>query len=185
MMSHLQYLALSAALLVLAGCTTTVNVDYDQDTNFSALKTFQLETKPIKIADDPRLDSPLVQQRVVNAIRTGFINKGLREDTGQADVRISYRIDIKQEIESDTSGVSVGVGTFSRNVGIGFGYGFPASDVESYDRIILTIDLHRTDNTLLWRGSDSRRLVSGSTPQSNTRLINELVDAILEHYPPR
>lgn len=184
-MSRLPYLALSVALLVLVGCTTTVNVDYDQDTNFSALKTFRLETKPIKIADDPRLDSPLMQQRVVEAIRTGFINKGLREATDQADVRISYRIDIKQEIESDSSGVSVGMGTFSRNVGVGFGFGFPTSDVESYDRMILTIDLHRADNTLLWRGSDNRRLTSGSTPQSNTKLVNDLVEAILKTYPPR
>jgi len=184
-MYRLPRLALPVMLLMLTACGTTVNVDYDQATDFRALKTFNLITTPIKIADDPRLDSPLMQQRVVSAIQSAFTSKGLRPDSGQPDVRISYRIDVKQEIESDPSGVTVGIGTFSRNVGIGFGYGFPASDVESYDRVILTIDLHSPDDKLLWRGSDSRRLESGSTPESNTRLINDLVEAILDKYPPR
>jgi len=178
----------SFTLLLLSGlitaCGTTVNVDYDQSADFATLKTFNLDKNPIKVSDDPRINSPLVQQRVTAAIREALQQKGLHA-AGQADVRVSYRIDVKQEIESDQSGVSVGIGTFSRNVGIGFGYGFPAADVESYDQIRLTIDLQRPDGPLLWRGSDTRRLEAGSTPEKNTRLINELVQSILETYPPR
>lgn len=171
-------------LTLVTGCGTTVNVDYDPSTNFGALKTFELDTAPVKISDDPRIDSSLMQQRVVTAIRDQLKTKGLNA-ASPANVRVSYRIDVKQEIESDTSGVSVGVGTFSRNVGIGFGYGFPATDVESYDQMLLTIDLHSPEGKLLWRGSDTRRLESGSTPEKNNRLINELVEAILEKFPPR
>lgn len=178
----------SFALLLLSGlitaCGTTVNVDYDQSADFAAVKTFNLDKTPSKISDDPRINSPLVQQRVTAAIRDTLQQKGLRA-AGQGDVRVSYRIDVKQEIESDQSGVSVGIGTFSRNVGIGFGYGFPAAEVESYDQIRLTIDLQRPDGQLLWRGSDTRRLQAGSTPEKNTQLINELVQSILETYPPR
>jgi len=103
-MYRLPRLALPVMLLMLTACGTTVNVDYDQATDFRALKTFNLITTPIKIADDPRLDSPLMQQRVVSAIQSAFTSKGLRPDSGQPDVRISYRIDVKQEIESDPSG---------------------------------------------------------------------------------
>lgn len=179
-----RYLGLLLTALLLGACSSTVNVDYDQGYNFTALKTFTLQEEPEKIDDDPRLDTPMMQQRLVNAIRVGLRQGGLRE-AQPADVRVSYRLDIKQEIESDASGVSVGVGTFSRNVGVGFGYGFPASEVESYDRLVLTIDLHGSDtDTLLWRGSDSRRLYAGSTPESSTKLVNELVEAILKKFPP-
>ncbi len=182
-MSALRRFVLLLVSLSLVACGTTVNIDYDQSINFAAIHSFKLETQPVKISDDPRIDSSLMQQRVVTAIREALNRKGLQA-APTPDVRVSYRIDVKQEIESDPSGVSVGVGTFSRNVGIGFGYGFPAADVESYDSIILTIDLHSPDDKLLWRGSDSRRLTSGSTPQKSNRLINDLVAAILERYPP-
>ncbi|MDY6978331.1 MAG: DUF4136 domain-containing protein [Pseudomonadota bacterium] len=183
MKSNLRRWILLFVSLQLVACGTTVNVDYDQATDFAALRSYELQTRPVKISDDPRIDSSLMQQRVVTALRETLSQKGLRASP-KADVRVSYRIDVKQEIETDASGVSVGVGTFSRNVGIGFGYGFPAADVESYDRIILTIDFHNPADKLLWRGSDSRRLTSGSTPETLTRLVNELVTAILERYPP-
>ncbi|MDR9435343.1 MAG: DUF4136 domain-containing protein [Thiohalophilus sp.] len=182
-MSALRGFILLLVSLQLVACSTTVNVDYDQSIDFATIRNFKLETKPIKISDDPRIDSSLMQQRVVTAIREVLTRKGL-QTSPTPDVHVSYRIDVKQEIESDPSGVSVGVGTFSRNVGIGFGYGFPAADVESYDRIILTIDFHNPADKLLWRGSDSRRLTSGSTPETLTRLVNDLVEAILERYPP-
>jgi hypothetical protein len=168
---------------LISACGTTVNVDYDPGTNFAAIKSYNLADTPSKVSDDPRIDSPLVQERIAQALHSALQQKGLRT-ASPGDIQVRYRIDVKQEIESDPSGVTVGVGTFSRNVGIGFGYGFPA-DVESYDRMVLTIDLQRPDGTLLWRGSDSRRLDSGSTPEKNTRLINELVQSILETYPPR
>ena len=181
--SRLRLPALGLLALLVSACGTTVNVDYDTSTNFAAIKSYSLETKPIKISDDPRIDNHLMQQRVVSAIHSNLQAKGLRAST-PADARVTYRIDLKQEIESDRSGISVGVGTYSRNVGVGFGYGFPASDVESYDQMRLTIDLLRPDGSLLWRGSDTRRLYAGSTPEKSTELINDLVESILKEDPP-
>lgn len=182
--SRLRVVLVPLLMMALAACGTTVNVDYDQTTNFQKLRSYTLDEQPVKIADDPRLDSPLFRQRLVEALHTHLQARGLRP-ASPADLRVSYRIDVKQEIESDPSGVSVGIGTYSRNVGIGFGYGFPVSDVESYDLMVLTIDMHGPDDRLLWRGSDTRRLEAGSTPEKSTRLINELVESILKYYPPK
>lgn len=184
-MNPFRHFILLIVPFLVASCASTVNVDYDQSFNFSKLKTYKLQSKPVKISDDPRLNSPLMQQRVVNAIQTGLRSKGLRSDEKDPDVSVTYRIDTKQEIESDRSGVSVGIGTFSRHVGVGVGYDFPGPDVESYDRVVLTIDMvEPKSGKLIWRGSDSRRLYAGSTPESNTKLVNELVEEILKKFPP-
>jgi len=184
-MNRIRHLVLLIVPFFIVSCASTVNVDYDQTYNFATVKTFSLQSQPAKISDDPRLNSPMMQQRVVSAIQAGFQAKGLRSHDQAPDVRITYRIDVKQEIESDRARVSMGIGTYSRHVGVGVGYGFPASDVESYDSMVLTIDMTVPQTgKLIWRGSDSRRLYTGSTPESNTKLVNELVENILEKYPP-
>lgn len=184
-MNHLRYYLLLLVPFFIVSCASTVNVDYDQTYNFATVKTFSLQSKPAKISDDPRLNSPMMQQRMVSAIQAGFQAKGLRSDDKAPDVRITYRIDVKQEIESDRTRVSMGIGTYGRHVGVGVGYGFPASDVESYDSMVMTIDMTVPQTgKLIWRGSDSRRLYTGSTPESNTKLVNELVENILKKYPP-
>ncbi len=68
---------------------------------------------------------------------------------------------------------------------MGISYGFPANDVKTYDRGILTIDiLSAKTGDLIWRGSSSRRLYDGSTPEKSKQLVNEVVSTILEQFPP-
>ena len=172
--------------VLVTGCGTSVNVDYDETINFSALRSFTLKTAPQKPTDDPRLDSALVQQRITAAIERNLLNKGLIKKDKQADMQVSYWFNVKQEIETSGSSVHIGVGTFSRRTAVGFGYGFPASDVQSYDRGILTIDITDSKtNKLLWRGSSGRRLYDGSTPDESKKIINEIVNEILELFPPQ
>ena len=172
--------------LLVTGCGTTVNVDYDETTDFSALRSFSLKTVPQKATDDPRLDSALVQQRITSAIERNLLSKGFIKKDKQADFQVVYWFDVKQEIETRGSSVHIGVGTFSRHTAVGFGYGFPASDVQSYDRGVLTIDMiDSKTNKLLWRGSSGRRLYDGSTPEESKKIINEIVAEIIELFPPQ
>ena len=76
-------------------------------------------------------------------------------------------MDTRTALESDRSGFSIGVGTFSRHSAVGVGYGFPDYDVESYDDMVLAIDiLDVPDGAMLWRGSSSERLFDGGTPDT-------------------
>ena len=68
---------------------------------------------------------------------------------------------------------------------LGLGYGFPLYDVDTYDDAVLTIDiLDPRDDSLLWRGSGSRRLGNGNTPEKLDELVNGLVSDVLDHFPP-
>lgn len=172
--------------LLLSACATSVNVDFDQAVDFSRLKTFSILGRSDVDNKDPRLDSSLMDKRILAAINAGLKAKAFTRQDGNADIQVKYRIDVKQEIESDSSGVSIGFGTFSRNVGVGVGYKIPTADVQSYDRGVLTIDMiSGKTGQLIWRGSSGRRLYDGSTPEASDKLINSIVDEILKEFPPK
>jgi hypothetical protein len=170
----------------IAGCTSNVNVDYDKAVNFSTLKTYTLLPKSAKSTDDTRLDSPLVDKRIVAAITHNMTLKGFTQSASNPDIQVKYQVDTKQEIVSDGSGVSMLFGTGSHRTGFGLAYSVPANDVQSYDRGVLTIDfISANSGQLVWRGTSSRRLYDASTPDSSEKLINSIVTEILEAYPPK
>ena len=179
-------LLLPLSLLFLSACATSVNVDYTPGTSFAGLKTFQVQAKPEGIPDDPRVNSPFMKQRITKAVGDQLRIKGMSFVKTSPDVIVKYHLGIKQELESDDSGVSVGIGTSSRHSAIGFVYGFPGTEVSTVENLNITVDIvNAKNNQLLWRGSLARQLYSGSTPESNTALINGMVQEILNQFPPR
>ncbi len=172
-------------LLWLAGCATTVNVDYDETIDFAAVKSFRLEGEPLSEPKDERVNTPFVYQRVVEAVEAGLTARGLRRDDEAPDVVATFQLRVENEVEAAGSSFGFGFGTYRRGTGVGVAYGFPADDVATYQRLYLTVDLLAvTDRKLLWRGSHSRRLADGMTPEKSRKALRELVDEILEEYPP-
>jgi hypothetical protein len=170
---------------LLGACASSVNVDYDRQVDFRRLRTFALLDVPQIKTGDPRIDSPLVAKRIRTAILEILQAKGFVPEAQTPDFVVRYNIGIRQEVESDGSGISIGFGSFDHHSGIGFGYGFPAYEVESYDKAILTIDvLDGKTEQLLWRGSWGKRLYDGLTPEKLDQTIHSTVAEILARFPP-
>ena len=180
----MKYLVFILALLLTA-CATSVDVDYRREAEFNKIKTFRIQEKPVNATTDTRIDSPFMQQRTVEAIKTGFTQKGWYFSKDKADVIIKYHLVIKQEFETDDSGVFFGFSTGTRHSLLGMTYAFPDRQVASVDNLVLTIDIVDPGNILLWRGSLGRRLYNGSTPETNRQLIQGLVMEILKQFPPK
>jgi len=126
-----------------------------------------------------------MHERIHKAIANVLQTRGYREVTEGADIDVTYHISKKQGVESRGSGVSFGFGRYSGGSAVGVGYGFPGYDVSSYEEGILTIDMLKTaDQKLIWRGSTGRRLYDGTTPESSTEQVNEVVGKILDEFPP-
>ena len=180
----LRYLFILVVFLSVTACGTTVNVDYDKQTNFNSLKSFTLlPSSEIKTGDE-RLDSPLVDQRVRKAITSTLQTRGFKQVKTNADFAVAYQLGVRKEIDSSRASMSVGVGTYGRRSAVGMTYGHPGY-VESYERGILTIDvLQGSDKKLVWRGSSGRRLYDGSTPEKSDKEINAVVKEILDKFPP-
>ncbi len=178
-------LILLISSLLLVSCALPVNLDYDAAYNFAGIKTFQVKQKPVRVADDTRLNSPFMQQRVVKAITNTLLKKGLQSRT-KADVSIRYYLDLRQEIESNDSYMSIGFGSSAVHSTIGLGMVVPVGEVSTNDRLILTIDIvDSRSGQLAWRASAGTYLYEGNDPESNDTLINELVTAVLSKYPPQ
>lgn len=174
-----------ATVILLTGCASTANVDYDPAYDFSALRTLAIEPSSAATPDDTRINSPLVMQRIDSEIRRQLESRGYRVVSDGADVTLRYRLGTRSGVEAYNSGVSIGYGRFSGRHAFGFGYDFPFYDVASYDDSVLTIDIHAADDRLLWRGSDSRRLGDGMTPEKLDRMVSELVGSTLANFPPQ
>lgn len=177
-------LALSAMLL--SGCASRPSIDYDPDFDFAVVQSFSVVDPAAAQTGDPRLDSPLINQRIHAAIASVLDSRGYRNDSEAAHVSVHYHVGKRSGIESRSSGVSMGMGTYRRGSGAAIGYNYPAYDVVSYDEGILTIDMiDPADNTLVWRGSSSRRLSEGgATPEATTKAVNDVVAEILQEFPP-
>jgi len=172
-------------VLFLSACATSVNVDYQLGTDFSALKSFRIEETPIAVAKDPRVNNPFIQKRIIEALNAQLNLKGLVAKKDKPDVIVKYHLGIKQELESDDSGVAFGIGTSSSHSAFGIMFG-SGTGVASVDNLLITIDLVKSETKkLLWRGSFDRRLAAGITPESSTQLINNMVKEILDKFPPK
>ncbi len=171
--------------ILLAACATPAHVDYREGHDFSAIRSVRMVGPEQLASTDPRVNSPLVDERIRKAISSQLATQGIAVVDDNADATLAYQVGTRSGLESYDSGISVGFGRFGRHSAYGIGYGFPGYDVESYDEIVLTIDfLAVADNALLWRGSGSRRLDSGSTPEKMDELINKLVSGVLANFPP-
>ena len=172
---------------MLSACTSMVNVDYDRSTNFSSYKTFAIDARPVRISSDTRINSSLMQQRVVNELNATLTKNGFQNINQNADFSVKYFLDIRREIASQDSGVvSIGFGSSSRHSAIGLGFNIPIGETASIDYLVLTIDVVSTKtNNLLWRGSLGYSLYEGASPETYTKLINELVEEILQNFPPK
>lgn len=182
----MQFLNILLISLMLSSCTSMVNVDYDKNTNFASLKTYHINKAPVRVSTDTRVNSPFMRQRVEKELTVELSKKGFNALENNAELEIKYYLDIKQEIETRDSAVSIGLGSYGSHSAIGFGFNVPLGEASSIDNFILTIDVFSTkNNKLIWRGSLGYSLYEGATPETYDSLVKELVVEILKNFPPK
>lgn len=172
--------------LILTACASPVNIDYDRNVNFSSFTSYSLDKKPVRISTDTRINSPFMRQRVANELMLKFADKGYENLAHKAELKIKYYLDIKQEFETQDSGVAIGFGSAGHHSAMGIGFNIPIGEAISIDLLVLTIDIiSAKTNKLLWRGSLNSPLYEGATPETYNDLVKRLVLEILENFPPK
>ncbi|MDN3652176.1 DUF4136 domain-containing protein [Thalassotalea ponticola] len=168
-------------MLLLGACSSSKsNIDYDVNTDFNAINSFQFSssTKVTNLALDD-----LTEQRVKNAIADELANKALLESSDGADVQVSFFLSEQQKENNSSFSIGLGGSTGGRvSTGIGLGTTFPIGDrVDTLTN--LTIEFYR-NGKLIWRGFDELDFGKNASPDKRTEAINKTVANILTKYPP-
>ena len=176
-----------AFLAIFIGCSgIEVSQDYDMAEDFSNLKTFDWIVPQQKKTGDLRVDNPLLDSRIREAVDRSLAQKGYqRIIKGTPDFYVGYKYGIFTRIGSEPvrTGIGFGFGGSGSFGGIGIGTG---GDVRGYDEGMLVIDITDTKNRkLLWRGTGTRRVSRHSDPKKITKEVNENVEKILAQFPPQ
>jgi len=175
--------ALVALLLALVACASArVSQDYDSATDFAVYRSYDWFPGERPASGNVHLDSPLVDQRVRNAVDRTLAARGYAKlEDEPADFQVNFYFSVETKLTS--SGMDYRVGTYGRHGGVSVGGGDRLREVDEATLVIDILDARSGD--LVWRGTRSRRLKIGDTPEETTRIIDETVEAILSQFPPQ
>ncbi len=122
----------AVAVLTISGCASLqVRTDSNPQASFGQLTTYDWTTQTVHASGHPAVNSPLVEQRIRQAVDSTLRHMGYQRVTsGTPDFRVSYRIVAERKTRVDPGygyggygyGSSYGRGYFGRGYG-GYGYG--------------------------------------------------------------
>jgi hypothetical protein len=163
-----------------AGCSTlSVNTDYSVDSDFSQFRTFQYQNSD----NDVEASSPLVHERIVNAIRQGMTGSGLQEVDSDPDVYVTYHGSATNQLRFDTTYMTM---TNWHRPGWHSGMGVTSASTRTttITEGTLVIDIwDASTNSLVWRAIATDTL--SRNPERNTASINRAVERAFRNFPPR
>ncbi len=183
-------LLLLSALLV--ACTgIPVSTDYEPDRDYSGLKTYAWKEPMKKLIINPSVDNDLMSDRIHRSVSARLTALGFTEASGDegADFFITYNISSEDRISVNSYYGYYGYHSCWNCYGYGYGYGGYGGgrdiSVRQYTVGALMIDvIDPASERLIWRGVGEKRIPKFKTPQERDLYIAEIVQAILDHFPP-
>jgi len=172
-------LALALALALSACSSVQVKTDWDPEADFAGLHTWAWQKETPSPTGNPRLDDPLVHKRIQAAILAALARRGYTKvDQGRPDFEVAYHVAIEQRLDAQT--IYTGYGPYR-----GGGMAGAHTVVDSYDLGTLMIDfISPVTNSVIWRGTAQSRLQDLKTPAEREQRVQEVVDEVLDKFPP-
>lgn len=172
---------------LLSACSNkpTINIDFNQETNFQLFKTYQFRTQTENSVDI----NPVMINRIQAAIEVALANKGLQKNTfidiNSADLTI-YVNYINKEKENNSS-FSIGLGTsrIGRNSGgsVGISTSIPINEkTNTITKIIIDMN---DEKHAIWHGSDSYEASDNSSIEDKNKAVAITVNRLLANFPPQ
>ncbi|MEW6360210.1 MAG: DUF4136 domain-containing protein [Planctomycetota bacterium] len=183
-MRVLGYLLVLFVVALAVGCIE-VQYDYDPDVNFAALKTFDwmpIEAKPTI--------SELALDRIKKSITSQLEAKGLKMASQKPDFHIVAHVSKEEKIDITSFGYDYAPARrYWRGAYPGDWRGGYPGDIRTtyYEEGTLILDfVDAKTKKLLWRATAKKELDPGTkTPEEAQKSTDEVVQKILEHFPPR
>jgi hypothetical protein len=144
------------ATLFINQANAQVKSDYDHTLDFSKFKTYQILGW---VKDSEKEISPFNQKRIIEAIEDQFSQRGMTQDTVNADVAVTLYIVLKNETSTTAyttfnGGMGYGVGRFGGwGMGAGMGSATTTYSNDDYQEGTSVIDIYdNSTKKLAWQG---------------------------------
>ncbi len=165
----------------LAGCAASINVtsDYQPGTSFRGYQTFGFVPEPALMVQSAEPFSPLLEGRLKAAAAEALTRKGFRqtENPDVADFLLSFNLGAVDQLRVNNFPNANRGGM--RQSGSGEG----TSEVRAFTEGTLSIDIFEANTRRpVWFGRATRTL--NASDRTDTQLVNQVVTAILEQFPP-
>jgi len=177
------------ALLVsfLTACSgIPVNQDYTDRSALINFQTYQWLPANMQMANNSqevKSKEPFIAQRIEKAIINNLHKRGAFIDRDQPQAYISYHYSVnKTQVVTPTT--SIGFGWYGRNIGLGtrvpLGY-----DTDTYYDVKWEVGIYNLNGQLIWRGETERPQQIFDNPEQAKTYTQEVIDAIMNQYPPK
>ena len=175
----------AALMLVLSGRAFAQDVRYnfDKDTDFSKLKTYEwVEIKGASKPDD------LTDKQIKAAVDAQLAQKGLTKVQGDnADLYVAYQTAIgsEKQFTSFNSGWGYGPGWYGGGW-YGGGGGITTGSTSTIYNGQLVVDMYSPQgHDLIWRGVVSKTLDPKAKPEKREKNLNKALTKLFKNYPPK
>lgn len=176
-------LFLLTIITVMASCTSTAVIqDYSSQTQFTEYKTYQWLPSHTSKAKLPQ-DQSFTKQRIEQAIIKHLTNRGALVVRNQAEAYISYGYQLitTETIEPRTT---IGLGWGVRHFGLSTQ--FPIDyEKNVYKDIEWSVNIYNARQKLIWQGKVTKPLKQFENPAEAEVYTQEVIDSILQKFPPK
>jgi len=159
-------------LVLLVGCSTKVETDYDPAFSTKALKTFT-------VVHDTKAAETLNDERIREAITAEMQRKGYEAaEQNAADFHITFQTAIEEDVPSNFS-FGFGVGTYAQ--GSGASVGATRNVTNDKENLFINMVDPKTKKTF-WRAAVSKKRKDFKSPEKRTAYIDETVADMLKTF---
>ena len=174
----LRYCFLALILMLGACAQDPVSFDYDPAAYLRGLKSYAITQPPA--APGSQYQS-LDANRIEAALRTTLNGHGFQEvPADKADFWLNYRVERQHKLQE--SGVSYGFGFGTGNLGVGVSTGPQAKEIVEGKLVVDVVDPAKKQ--VIWSAKANRFLKDSMSALDREQLINSLVAAMFQNFPP-
>ena len=169
---------LAVLLTLVTGCARYAVTDYDSKAGFDRYNSYRFAER-----DDDAVQG-LDAARIERALQQALTGEGFTQKDAEPDILVRYRIE--DEVRTESRGPSVGLGFgFGRNP---FTFGMAHSPVQTREIREGQLVVEMVDPTVeqvVWEGRARRYLNENQDREERTELIDQVIEAMFEQYPPQ
>jgi hypothetical protein len=168
-------------LLVLLGVSATpalaqkVYIDYAHDFDFESVKTFQYV-----VTEESDSANPIMQERIVDAIKRELREGGLQEVSDDPDLFVTSHVTTKEKTVYNTS--TFGYGGYGAGwYGWGGGMGSSTTTATNFTEGTLIIDAYEpAEKKMVWRGTGT--VTVKAKPEKQMKQVDKILKKLGDRW---